>query len=51
MEYTVGIGSDAVMYIPSFMKIRASIQILMGRGAKTHRQHDYLMDLHSLFSK
>jgi hypothetical protein len=31
--YTVQMGSDAVMYIPSFIKIGSGIQKLMGGGA------------------
>jgi hypothetical protein len=34
MKYVVGMGSGAVIYIPSFIKIGSAIQKLIG-----HRQH------------
>jgi hypothetical protein len=35
MRYAVEIGSDAVIYIPSFIKIGSGIQKLIG-GTQTH---------------
>jgi hypothetical protein len=38
MKYVVEIGSDAMIYIPSFIKIGSDIQKLMGVGdSQTHR--------------
>jgi hypothetical protein len=41
MKYAVEMGSGAMIYIPSFMKIGSGIQKLMGGGgdSKRHRQH------------
>jgi hypothetical protein len=42
MKYAVEMGSGAMLYIPSFMKVGSGIQKLTGEGdiqAKTHRQH------------
>jgi hypothetical protein len=40
MKYTVEMGSCAMIYMPSLIKIDSAIQLLMGRGdAWTHREH------------
>jgi hypothetical protein len=39
MKYTTEMGSDAMIYIPSFIKIGSGIQKLLGRDSQTHRQH------------
>jgi hypothetical protein len=39
MKYAVEMGSGAMIYIPSFMKIGSGIQKLMGVGIHRHRQH------------
>jgi hypothetical protein len=36
MKYAVEMGSGAVVYVPSFIKIGSGIQNLMG-GGDTHR--------------
>jgi hypothetical protein len=39
-EVAVEMGSGAMIYIPSFIKIGSVIQKLMGAGdSRTHRQH------------
>jgi hypothetical protein len=38
VKYAVEMGSNAVIYIPSFIKTGSAIQILMG-GSRTHRGH------------
>jgi hypothetical protein len=37
MKHAVEMGSSAMVYVPSFIKIGSGIQKLMGGG--THRQH------------
>jgi hypothetical protein len=39
MKYTIYMGSGAMMYIPSFMKIGSGIQKLI-RGREIHRETD-----------
>jgi hypothetical protein len=39
MTYDIALGLGAMIYIPSFMKIRSGIQKLIGRDSQTHRQH------------
>jgi hypothetical protein len=41
MKYAVEMGSGAMIYIPSFIKIGSGIHRLMGGGgnSQTHRQH------------
>jgi hypothetical protein len=39
MKYTVDMGSGALIYIPSFMKISSGIQKLIGGGG-IHRHTD-----------
>jgi hypothetical protein len=40
MKYAVEMGSGAMIYIPSFIKIGSALQKLMGGGGdtQTHRQ-------------
>jgi hypothetical protein len=47
VKYTLEMGSGAMTYIPSFIKIGSGIQKLMwGRGfTDTHRQHGDLIRL------
>jgi hypothetical protein len=47
MKYAVEMGSGAMIYIPSFIKIGLGIQKLMGGGI--HRQHGGRMSLLSFF--
>jgi hypothetical protein len=46
MKYAVKMGSGAMIYIPSFMKIGSGIQKLIGG---THRQHGDLIRLPVFF--
>jgi hypothetical protein len=39
MVYAVEMGSVAMIYIPSFIKIGSGIQELTGGDTQTHRQH------------
>jgi hypothetical protein len=40
MKYATEMGSGAMIYIPSFIKIGSGIQKLMGEGySQTHRRH------------
>jgi hypothetical protein len=39
MKYAAEMGSGAMIYIPSFIKIGSGIQKLTGRDSQTHRQH------------
>jgi hypothetical protein len=47
MKYIVEMGSGAMIYMPSSIKIGSDIQKLMGggRNSKTHRQHGYHISL------
>jgi hypothetical protein len=45
IKYTVEMGSDAMIYIPSFIKTGSGIQKLMRRDIQTHRQQGYLISL------
>jgi hypothetical protein len=45
----IDIGSGAVIYIPSFMKIGWDIQKLIERDSQTHRQHRDCISLRSAF--
>jgi hypothetical protein len=38
MKYTIEMSSDAMVYIPSFVKIDSGIQELMGGGGNTGTQ-------------
>jgi hypothetical protein len=51
MKYAVEMGSGAMTYIPSFMKIGSGIQKLIGGDIQTHRQHGERISLLSFFSK
>jgi hypothetical protein len=44
-------GSGAMIYIPSFIKIGSGIKKLTGRDTNTHRQHGELIRLLSFFFK
>jgi hypothetical protein len=48
MKYVVEMGSDAMMYIPSFTKIGSGIQRLI---AGIHRQYGVLISLLLFFQK
>jgi hypothetical protein len=37
--YAVEMGSNAVIYVPSLIKIGTDIQKLVRRDSQTHRQH------------
>jgi hypothetical protein len=39
MKYLVEMGSGAMLYIPSFIKIGSDIQKVMEGDIETHRQH------------
>jgi hypothetical protein len=39
MEYAVEMGSGAMIYIPSFIKIGSGIQKLISVDSQTHRQN------------
>jgi hypothetical protein len=45
MKYAVEMGSGAMIYIPSFIKIGSGIQTLIGRGGgyTDTRTHDLLI--------
>jgi hypothetical protein len=45
MNYAVGMGSGAIIYIHSFIKMGSAIQKLIGGDAQTHRQHGNLTSL------
>jgi hypothetical protein len=51
MKYAVEMGSDAMIYIPSFIKIGSGIQrlILGGGDLEAHRQNGDHISLLSLF--
>jgi hypothetical protein len=49
MKYAVGMGSGAMIYIPSFIKIGSGIQKLIGGDTQTHRQHGDRISLLSFF--
>jgi hypothetical protein len=55
MEYAVEMGSDAMIYISSFIKTGSAIQTLKGGGGKrdsrTHKRHGDLISLLLFFSK
>jgi hypothetical protein len=48
MKYADEMGSGAMIYIPSFIKIGSVIQKLMGWGG-LHRQHGNIISLHLFF--
>jgi hypothetical protein len=39
MKYTVGIGSGAMIHMPSLIKIGSGIQKLIGGDSQIQRQH------------
>jgi hypothetical protein len=43
MKYAVEMGSGAMMYVPSFIKIGSGIQKLMGGGGYTRRHTDSMV--------
>jgi hypothetical protein len=45
MKYAVEMGSGAMAYIPSFIKIASGVQKLTGRGSQILRQHGYYINL------
>jgi hypothetical protein len=45
MKYAIEIGSGAMKYIPSFIKIDSGIQKLIRGDTQTHRQHCDLINL------
>jgi hypothetical protein len=46
MNYTVEMGSGAMIYVQSFIKPGSGIQKLMGKGhSQANRQHGDLMSL------
>jgi hypothetical protein len=49
MKYAVEMGSGAMIYIPSFIKIGSVIQKLTGGDSQTHRQHGNRISLLSFF--
>jgi hypothetical protein len=49
MKYAVEMGSGAMAYIPSFIKIGSGIQKLIGLDTQKHRQHGDLISLLILF--
>jgi hypothetical protein len=38
MKYAIEMGSGAMIYVPSFIKIGSGIQKLIGGDTQTHRQ-------------
>jgi predicted Rossmann fold nucleotide-binding protein DprA/Smf involved in DNA uptake len=49
MIYAVEMGSVAMIYVPSFIKIGSGIQKLIEQGAQTLREHDDLISLFHSF--
>jgi hypothetical protein len=49
MKYAVEMGSGAMIYTPSFIKIGSAIEKLMGRDTQAHRQHEDRISLLSFF--
>jgi hypothetical protein len=45
VQYTIEVGSGAMIYMPSFMKIAVGIQKLGGGETHTDRQHGDLISL------
>jgi hypothetical protein len=45
MKYAVEMGSGAMIYIPSFIKISLGIQTFRRGDSQTHRQHGNLISL------
>jgi hypothetical protein len=40
VQYAVEMGSGAMIYIPSFIKIASGVQKLIGRDTQTYRQSE-----------
>jgi hypothetical protein len=51
MKYAVEMGTVAMIYIPSFIKIGSGIQKLIEGVSKTFRQHEDRISLLLFFSK
>jgi hypothetical protein len=53
MKYAVGMGSSAVIYVPSSITIGSDVQKLVGVGmiSQIHRQHGDCISLFLFFSK
>jgi hypothetical protein len=49
MKYAAGLGSGAMMCVPSFIKIVSGIQKLIWGDSQEHRQHEDLISLLSFF--
>jgi hypothetical protein len=49
MKYAVEMGSDATIYISSFIKIGSALQKLIGWNTQTYRQHGNSISLLSFF--
>jgi hypothetical protein len=47
MKYAVGMGSGAIIFIPSFINIGSGIQRLI--GCEIYRQHGDRISLHLFF--
>jgi hypothetical protein len=45
MKYAVEMGSGAMIYIPSFIKIGSVIRKLIKEDSQAHRQHGDLISL------
>jgi hypothetical protein len=45
MKYAVEMNSDAMIYVPSFIKTGSAIQKLIGEHTDTHREHSDLISL------
>jgi hypothetical protein len=46
MKYPVEMGSGAMIFIPSLIKIGSAIQKLIERDTQAHRQHGDRINLH-----
>jgi hypothetical protein len=49
MKYAAEMGSRAMIYIPSFIKVGSAIQMLIQGDSQTHRQNGERINLLSLF--
>jgi hypothetical protein len=43
MRYAVGMGSGAMIYVPSFIKTGSGIRKLTGGDSQAHRAHGHLI--------
>jgi hypothetical protein len=48
MKYAVEMGSGAMIYVPSFIKIGSGVQRFIG-GTHRHREHGDLISLFLIF--